>query len=101
VGTIYASTVKDAGVKTKREFELTEVERPSRIRWKELSKAPVVVPQGGYDLAPGADGATELSFFNELEGRGFGALIVGFAARAASKGADDFANSIKQAVEAS
>lgn len=26
VGTVYASTVKDAGVKTKREFELTEFE---------------------------------------------------------------------------
>ena len=29
VGTVYASTVKDAGMKTKREFELTEFEAPS------------------------------------------------------------------------
>lgn len=28
VGTRYASTVKDAGMKTKREFELTAFERP-------------------------------------------------------------------------
>src|SRR5215216_6889475 len=31
VGTVYASTVKDAGMKTKREFKLTEFEPPSRI----------------------------------------------------------------------
>ena len=34
VATVYASTVKDAGVKTKREFELTEFEAPTRIRWR-------------------------------------------------------------------
>lgn len=100
VGTIYASTVKDAGVKTKREFELTEAERPTRIRWKELSKAPIVVPEGGYDLEPAGSG-TKLTFFNELEGRGFGKLILAPAASAARRGADDFVNSIKQAVEAS
>jgi uncharacterized protein YndB with AHSA1/START domain len=43
-GTVYASTVKDAGIKTQREFELDVVERPTRIRWRELSKAPVTVP---------------------------------------------------------
>jgi hypothetical protein len=37
VGTVYASTVKDAGMKTKREFEFTEFEPPTRIRWKETS----------------------------------------------------------------
>jgi carbon monoxide dehydrogenase subunit G len=99
-GTVYASTVKDAGIKTKREFELTVFERPTRLRWKELSKAPIVVPEGGYDLEP-AGGGTELKFFNELEGRGFGKLILGPAARAAAKGADEFAQSIKRAVEAS
>jgi hypothetical protein len=30
-GTVYASTVKDAGIKTQREFELAVVERPTRI----------------------------------------------------------------------
>ncbi|HEX6620602.1 MAG TPA: hypothetical protein VF024_13130 [Solirubrobacteraceae bacterium] len=34
-----------------------------------------------------------------LEGHGFGKLIAGFALRSARKGADDFARSIKQAVE--
>jgi uncharacterized protein YndB with AHSA1/START domain len=101
VGTVYASTVKDAGVKTKREFEITEFDAPRRIRWTERSKNPVVVPQGGYDLEPAGDGATKLAFFNDLEGRGFGKLIAGFALRSARKGADDFAHSIKAAVEAS
>src|SRR2546430_15430127 len=52
LGTVYASTVKDAGVKTKREFKITEFQAPTRVRWAELSKNPVVVPEGGYDLAP-------------------------------------------------
>jgi uncharacterized protein YndB with AHSA1/START domain len=100
VGTVYASTVKDAGVKTKREFKLTEFEPPKRIRWTELSKNPVVVPEGGYDLAPGGDG-TQLTFFNVLEGRGLGVLIAGFALRSARKGADEFAQGIKATIEAS
>lgn len=100
VGTVFASTVKDAGVKAKREFELTAVDRPGRIRWKELSSAPIVVPEGGYDLKPAGQG-TELSFFNELEGRGFGKVLLPLALRAARKGADDFVASIKRAIEAS
>lgn len=99
-GTVYASTVKDAGMKTQREFELTEFERPTKIRWRELSKNAVVVPEGGYDLEASGEG-TSLSFFNELEGHGFGKLIVGFALRAARKDADDFVARIKAAVEAS
>ena len=98
-GTIYASTVKDAGMKSSREFELTEFERPTRIRWREVSKNAVVVPEGGYDLVADGEG-TRLTFFNELEGRGFGKLIVGFALRAARKDADAFAERIKAAVEA-
>jgi carbon monoxide dehydrogenase subunit G len=98
VGTIYASTVKDAGMKTKREFKLTEFDPPTRIRWTELSKNLVVVPEGGYDLAP-AGGGTELTFFNVLEGRGVGKLIAGFALRGARKDADAFAQRIKAAVE--
>ena len=99
-GTIYASTVKDAGMKTQREFELTEFERPTRIRWRELSKNAVTAPEGGYDLEPAGE-STSLSFFNELEGHGFGKLVAGFALRSARKGADDFATSIKRAIEAS
>ena len=99
-GTIYKSTVKDAGMKTKREFELTEFEPPTRIRWTERSKNLVTVPQGGYDLTAQDDG-TQLTFFNELEGHGLGKLFAGFALGSARKGADDFARAIKQAVEAS
>ena len=99
VGTIYASTVKDAGVKTQREFKLTQFEPPSRIRWSELSKNPVVVPEGGYDLERAGAG-TRLTVFNELRGRGLGVLITSFALRSARRGADDFARAIKDAVEA-
>ena len=98
VGTGYASTVKDAGVKTKREFKLTAFEPPTKIRWAEQSKNLVTATDGGYDLAPAGDG-TELTFFNELEGHGFGVLIAGFALRSARKGADDFARAIKTAIE--
>ena len=100
VGTRFASTVKDAGMTTKREFELTEFVAPTRIRWAERSKNAVTAPAGGYDLAPDGDG-TRVRIFNELAGHGFGKLVVGFALRSARKGADEFAASIKRAVEAS
>ena len=89
----------DGGVKTKREFKLTEFEPPTKIRWTEISKNPIVVPNGGYDLAPEGNG-TRVTLFNELEGRGLGKLITGLALRSARKGADDFGQAIKQAVEA-
>jgi carbon monoxide dehydrogenase subunit G len=100
LGTVYASTVKDAGMTTKREFKLTEFEPPTRIRWAELSKNLVVASEGGYDLTPAGDG-TQLTVFNVLEGRGVGKLIAPLALRSARKGADEFAQSIKAAVEAS
>jgi uncharacterized protein YndB with AHSA1/START domain len=99
-GTVYASTVKDAGMKTKREFELTEFEAPRKIRWAETSKNLVTAPEGGYDLSPAGDG-TSVTFFNVLEGHGPGVLFVGLALRSARKGADAFAQAIKVAVEAS
>jgi uncharacterized protein YndB with AHSA1/START domain len=99
VGTVYASTVKDAGVKTKREFELTEFDPPTRIRWREISKNLVTAPEGGYDLAPAGDG-TRVTIFNVLEGHGIGKLIAPLALRSARKGADDFGSAIKAAVEA-
>jgi len=101
VGTVYKSTVKDAGMTTQREFELTEFVPPSTIRWAERSKNIVTAREGGYDLAPAGDGATRLVVFNELEGHGFGKLIAPLALRAARKDADAFANRIKTAVEAS
>jgi carbon monoxide dehydrogenase subunit G len=100
VGTVYASTVKDAGMKTKREFELTEFESPTKIRWTERSKNMITVTNGGYDLRPAGDG-TELRVFNEFEGHGFGKLLMPLALRAARKDADPFANRIKGAVERS
>jgi hypothetical protein len=99
VGTVFASVVKDAGMKTSREFELTAFDAPTRIRWRERSKNLVVVPEGGYDLAP-ADAGTELTFFNELQGRGLGVLIAPLALSSARKGAEAFAQAIKAAVEA-
>ena len=100
VGTVYASTVKDAGMKTKREFELTEFERPTRIRWAERSKNLITASEGGYDLAPDGDG-TRVTIHNVLEGHGPGKLLAPLALRAARKGADDFGRAIKTAVEAS
>jgi uncharacterized protein YndB with AHSA1/START domain len=99
VGTVYESTVKDAGMKSKRKFELTEFEAPMRIRWTERSKNLVTVPEGGYDLAEAAGGHTQLTVFNEFQGHGLGKLFAGPAARAAQKDADNFANRIKAAVE--
>ncbi|MFE7775028.1 SRPBCC family protein [Streptomyces sp. NPDC057445] len=101
VGTVYRSKVKDAGMTTDREFRITEFETPRRIRWTEVSKNIVTVPEGGYDLEPVDAGRTRLRVFNTLEGHGLGKLVVGFALSAARKDADAFANRIKAAVEAS
>jgi len=100
VGTIYKSTVKDAGVKTQREFKITEFEPPTKIRWAEISTNQVMATEGGYDLVSEGSG-TRVTIYNVLEGRGIGKLFAPLALRAARKGADDFAASIKAAVEAS
>ena len=99
VGTIFASTVKDAGRKTSREFELTAFEPPTQIRWTERTANAITVPDGGYDLVSEGE-ATRLTVFNEFAGHGFGRLIMGFALKAARKDADAFAGRIKAAVEA-
>lgn len=101
VGTVYSSTVKDAGVKTSREFKLSEFDPPTKIRWTELTKNAITVPDGGYDLAPAGDGATRMTILNTFEGHGFGKVILPFALRGAKKDADAFAGRIKDAVEAS
>lgn len=101
VGTVYASTVKDAGMKTTREFRISEFEPPTRIRWTEVSTNLVTAPEGGYDLEPTPAGGTRLRVYNVLEGHGIGKLLVGFALSAARKDADPFAGRIKAAVEAS
>jgi len=100
VGTVYASTVKDAGMKTQREFKLTAFDPPTRIRWAEVSKNLITATEGGYDLAPEGNG-TRVTIHNVLEGHGPGKLIAPLALRSARKGADDFAQAIKRADEAS
>lgn len=101
VGTAFVSKVKDAGMKTDRRFELTELQAPTTIRWSERSTNAVTVPAGGYDLEPVGDAQTKVTIFNSFEGHGFGKLIVGFARKAAAKDVDAFAQRIKAAVEAS
>jgi len=101
VGTVFESTVKDAGMTTSRRFELTAVDAPTKIRWTERSTNTVTVPDGGYDLEKVSDTETRVTIHNTLEGHGFGKLIVGFAARTAVKDAPAFAQRIKAAVEAS
>jgi uncharacterized protein YndB with AHSA1/START domain len=100
-GTVFESTVKDAGMTTSRKFELTDVQAPTKIRWTERSKNVVTVPDGGYDLEPVSDTQTKVTIQNTFEGHGFGKLIVGFALRSAIKDAPAFAQRIKSAVEAS
>jgi uncharacterized protein YndB with AHSA1/START domain len=100
VDTVYASTVKDAGMKTKREFRLTAFEAPTRIRWAEQSKNLITADEGGYDLAP-EGGGTRVTIYNVLQGHGLGKLLEPLALRAARKGAGDFGKAIKTAVEAS
>ena len=100
VGTVFESTVKDAGMKSSRKFELTDFEPPTKIRWTERSSNLVTVPEGGYDLEAVGDNQTKVTIHNTFEGHGFGKLLVGFAARAAVKDAPDFARRIKSAVEA-
>lgn len=100
VGTVFESTVKDAGFKTKRTFAYTEFDRPSRIRWSERSKNMITVPEGGYDLESLGPEQTKLTVHNEFEARGLGKLLVKPALKAAQKDADAFAARIKVAIEA-
>ncbi|KAA0022014.1 SRPBCC family protein [Antrihabitans cavernicola] len=100
VGTVFASTVKDAGMTTQREFEYTEFSAPTMIRWSERSKNIVTAATGGYDLED-LGGKTRVTIFNELEGHGFGKLIAPLALRAARKDAPEFGQRIKAAIEAS
>ena len=101
VGTVFESTVKDAGMTTKPEFEITDTEAPTRIRWSERSKNMITVADGGDHLERVSDTQTSVTIHNTFEGHGFGKLILGFALRAAIKDAPAFAWRIKSAVEAS
>ncbi|MFJ9611549.1 SRPBCC family protein [Kitasatospora sp. NPDC101176] len=100
VGTVFRSRVKDAGVKTSREFRITGLEAPHTIRWSEQS-TNLITAEGGYDLEPLPDGRTRVRVFNVLEGHGLGKVLVGPALHAARKDAPDFGRRIKEAVERS
>ncbi|MDX3340467.1 SRPBCC family protein [Streptomyces fimicarius] len=100
VGTVFHSTVKDAGMTSRRDFEISELVAPTRIRWHEQSKNLITAAEGGYDLERTPDGGTHVRLFNVLEGHGVGKLLVGFAGSAARKDAPAFGQRIKEAVEA-
>lgn len=100
VGTIYRSVARDMGLKAKHDLEITEFDPPTRIRWREISKGPVILSEGGYDLRS-VDGATELGFFGVLEGRGLGKLLEGAAGRYVRRFLPEFSKRIKDVVEAS
>ena len=78
------------GSRPNREFEITEFEPPTKIRWTEISKNQVTATEGGYDLAA-EGGGTRVTIHNVLEGHGIGKLFAPLALRSARKGADDFA----------
>jgi carbon monoxide dehydrogenase subunit G len=101
LGTVFVSTVKDAGMTTRRRFELTGFQAPTTIRWSERSTNLVTVREGGYDLEDLGGGRTRVTVFNSFAGHGLGKLIVGFARKAAVKDADAFAHRIKAAIERS
>jgi Polyketide cyclase / dehydrase and lipid transport len=100
VGTVFESTVKDAGMKSKRSFAYTSFERPTSLRWSEQSKNLITVPDGGYDLEALGPDQTKLTVHNEFAGHGLGKLLLKPAVKAAQKDADAFAGRIKAAVEA-
>ncbi|MEV0989504.1 SRPBCC family protein [Streptomyces sp. NPDC049949] len=99
VGTVFRSTVKDAGMKTGREFRITGFQPQKLIRWTEQSKN-LVTAEGGYDFEALPADRTRVRIFNTLEGHGLGKLLVGLALSAARKDAPDFGRRIKAAAEA-
>ncbi len=100
LGTVFRSTVKDAGMKTGREFRIVGLDPPQRIRWTEQTRN-LVTAEGGYDFEALPGGRTRVRIFNTLEGHGIGKLLVGLALSAARKDAPDFGRRIKAAAEAS
>ncbi|MFE6710950.1 SRPBCC family protein [Streptomyces sp. NPDC057695] len=100
VGTVFRITVKDAGMKTHREFRVTALEAPVKLRWAEVSRNLVMAREGGYDLEPLPGGRTQVRIYNVLEGHGIGKLLTGLALAAARKDAPGFGARIKAAAEA-
>ncbi|MFD3546594.1 SRPBCC family protein [Streptomyces sp. NPDC058655] len=100
VGTVFRSTVKDAGMKTGREFRIVGYEPPGLIRWTEQSRN-MITAEGGYDVEALPGGRTRVRIFNTLHGHGLGKLLLPLALSAARKDAPDFGRRIKAAAEAS
>ncbi len=98
VGTVYRSKAKDLGRTAVHDIEITAFDRPTTIRWREISKGPVVIVDGGYTLRD-LGGSTELTFHGDLEGRGPGKLIEAFVSSRVRAGFPDFADAISLAVE--
>ncbi|MEU8294820.1 SRPBCC family protein [Streptomyces pseudogriseolus] len=101
VGTVFHSTVKDAGMRSQRDFEIYELTAPTRMRWHEVSHNSITAEEGGYDLEPTSDGGTRVRLFNVLEGHGVGKVLLPLAGSAARRDAPAFGRRIKKAVEAS
>ncbi|WP_405791314.1 SRPBCC family protein [Streptomyces sp. NBC_00029] len=100
LGTVFRSTVKDAGMKTGREFRIVGYDPPHLIRWTEQTRN-LVTAEGGYDLEGLPGGRTRVRIHNTLTGHGIGKLLVGLALGAARKDAPEFGRRIKAAAEAS
>ena len=101
VGTVFHSTVKDAGMRSRRDFEIYELTAPTRVRWHEVSHNSITAEEGGYDLEPTPDGGTRVRLYNKLEGHGVGKVLLPLAAGAARRDAPAFGRRIKEAVESS
>lgn len=99
LGTRYTSTVKEPdGSVREREYEYSEFEAPTRIRWKELSGSHLVSLQGGYDLDPEGSG-TRLGFHHRPAGSGFGKFLANPGIRSAGADSAKLLEALKAAVE--
>ncbi|MGH9224057.1 MAG: SRPBCC family protein [Acidimicrobiales bacterium] len=100
VGTVYRSKARDLGRTATHDIEITAFERPTLIRWRELTTGPVVIADGGNALRD-VGGMTALTFHGDLQGRGLGNLILAFASSRVRSGFPRFAQSIKETIESS
>ncbi|MEU8791288.1 SRPBCC family protein [Streptomyces sp. NPDC048643] len=101
LGTVFHSTVRNAGLTTHREFEIIDMAAPNRIRWHETSYHSITAGEGGYDLEPTADGGTRVHLFNILEGHDMGRLLLPLVGGRARKDAPALGRRMKAAVEGS
>ncbi|MGH9184831.1 MAG: SRPBCC family protein [Acidimicrobiales bacterium] len=99
VGTVYRSKARDLGRTASHDIEITAFEPPTLIRWRETSRGPVTIVDGGYALRD-LGGSTELTFHGDLEGHGPGKVILGFVSSRVRAGLPAFAKAIKETIEA-